>query len=138
LPDITLARNSLSVSLKAVYSFLRQRGLDLAPHKSNVLIFSRCRKGPPVIDGISLQGVNIEKTNKVRFLGIILDEKLSGSEQLKSMLAKSNKVATIILSLSGTWWGAHLSLLLLLYRSIYRSSLEYRAQIFSPFNNQGL
>jgi len=44
----------------------------------------------------------------------------------------------VILSLSGTWWGAHPSILLLLYRSIYRSSLEYGAQVFSPFNNQGL
>jgi len=54
------------------------------------------------------------------------------------MIVKGNKVAKIILSLSGIWWGAHPSLLLLLYRSIYRSSIEYGAQIFSPFNNQNL
>jgi len=138
LSNITLARNSLSASLEAVYSFLHMRGLDLAPHKSNVLIFSRCRKGPPVIDSISLRGVNIERTNNLKFLGVILDEKLSGGEQLKAMLAKGNKVARVILSLSGTWWGAHSSLLLLLYRSIYRSSLEYGAHIFNSFSNQGL
>jgi len=142
LQDIALARNSLCVSLEAVYSFLRQKGLDLAPHKSNTLIFSKRRKGLPLIDNISLQGVTIEKTSKVRFLGILLDEKLSGKEQFKSMIVKGNKVAKIILSLSGIWWGAHPSLLLLLYRSIYRSiyrsSIEYGAQIFSPFNNENL
>jgi len=50
LSNVTLAQDSLSTSLEAVYSFLRLRGLDLAPHKSNVLIFSRHRRGPPVIE----------------------------------------------------------------------------------------
>jgi len=64
--------------------------------------------------------VNIEKTNKIKFLGITLDDKLSGKEHLKSLLTKGSKIAKVILSLSGTWWGAHPSLLLLLYRSVYR------------------
>jgi len=35
----------------------------------------------------------------------------------------------ILTSLSGTWWGSH-SLLLKLYRSIFRGSIEYGCQIF--------
>jgi len=69
---------------------------------------------------------------------MMLDEKLSGKAQIISLMAKGNKVAKVILSLSGTWWGAHPSLFLLLYRSIFRSSLEYDAQIFNLANNQGL
>jgi len=137
LSDVSLARNSLSVSLESVHSYLRQRGLDLAPQKSNILIFSRCRKGLPIIDNISIQRVNIEKINKIKFLGITLDEKLSGKEHLKSLLTKGSKIAKVYLSLSGTW-RAHISFLLLLYRSVYRSSLEYGAQIFSFNNNQVL
>jgi len=45
------------------------------------------------LESISLRGVNIAQTSKVRFLGLVLDEKLSGSEQLKSMIVKDNKVA---------------------------------------------
>jgi len=80
LSDVALARDSLSAFLEAVYSFLHQRRLDLAPHKSNVLIFSRHRKGPSVIDSISLRGIDIANTSKVKFLSVILDERLSGGE----------------------------------------------------------
>jgi len=68
------------LSERQVYSFLHQRRLDLAPHKSNVLIFSRHRKGPSVIDSISLRGIDIANTSKVKFLSVILDERLSGGE----------------------------------------------------------
>jgi len=102
LPDVTASRNSLVSFLESVHQYLRQRGLDLAPHKSKVLTFSRCREGPPSFDNISLQGINVEKTNKIKFLGVMLDEKLSGKAQITSLMAKGNKVAKVILSLSGT------------------------------------
>jgi len=74
----------------------------------------------------------------VRFLGVTLDEKLNGKAQLKSLITKDIKVVRIILSLSGTWWGAHPSLLLSLYRLIFRSTIEYGTQVFGLASNQGL
>jgi len=40
----------------------------------------------------------------------------------------------IVLSFTGTWWEAHPSLLLSLYQTIYRSSIEYEAQILNNVN----
>jgi len=130
LPDISTTRNSLAVSLKSVYSYLHLRGLDLAPHKSKLIT-----PPPPSFQNISLQGVDIPKTDVVRFLGITLDEKLNGKAQLRSLITKGTK---IVLSLSDTWWGAHPSLLLAFYRSVFRSSIEYGAQVFGSACNQSL
>jgi len=127
LSDVAAVRNSLSASLESIHQYLRRRGLDLAPHKFKVLTFSRRKEGPPSFDSISLQGINIEKTNKIKFLGITLDEKFLGKAQITSLITKGSKVARVIFSLSGTRWGAHPSLLLLLYRSIFGSSLKYGA-----------
>jgi len=71
--------------------------------------------------------VDIPRVDTVRFLGITLVEKLNGKAQLKSLITKGTKVARIMLSLSGTWWSAPLSLLLSLYRSVFRSTIKYGA-----------
>jgi len=102
------------------------------------VIFSRRRNNQAIFQNISLQGVDIPWTDSVRFLDVILDGKLNGKAQLNSLITKDTSIAKIILSLSGTWWGAHPSLLLSLYRSVFRSSIEYGAQVFSLTCNQGL
>jgi len=61
-----------------------------------------------------------------------------GKAQLKSLIAKGTSIARIILSLSGSWWDAHPSILLSLYRSVFRDSIEYGAQVFGLTGNQGL
>jgi len=61
LPDVIASRNSLVASLESIHQYLRQRGLDLTPHKSKILTFSRRRAGPSSFDSISIQGINIEE-----------------------------------------------------------------------------
>jgi len=76
--------------------------------------------------------------NSARFLGIILDYRLNGKEHLNFIIRKGNQIANVITSLTGTRWGAHPYLLLSLYRSVFRSSIEYGAQIFNLNNNRAL
>jgi len=67
------------------------------------------------------------------FLEIILDAKMSGKYYfLRSFLLihKGSVLIDILTSLSETWWGSHPHLLLNLYRSIFRGSIEYGCQIF--------
>jgi len=102
LPDVAASRDSINASLESINQYLRQRGLDFAPHKSKVLIFSRNRKAPPPLsDKISIQGTNIEETDRIKFLSVILDLKLSGKAQAASLITKGNKIANVILFLSG-------------------------------------
>lgn len=42
-------------------------------------------------------------------------------------MPKGEKIVDIIASLAGTWWGAHPQTLLALYRSLFRSAIEYGA-----------
>jgi len=135
LQNISDSRDSLIKSLESLHSYLSSRELNLAPHKSKSVIFSRRRNNQAVFQKISLQGVDIPWVDSVRFLGVILDEKLNGKGQLKSLITKGTSIARIILSLSGTWWGAHPSLLLSLYHSVFRSSIEYGAQVFDLIFN---
>jgi len=127
--NIHLAHRSVQNTLDQVSAFLRYRGLDLSPDKSQWMIFTRNRI---LFALLSLTVFNrpISRVNKARFLGIILDPSLSGKEHLQYLLQKGSVIIDIITSLSGTWWGSHPHLLINLYRSIFRGSIEYGCQIF--------
>jgi len=61
-----------------------------------------------------------------------------GADHLKVLISKGYKVANIIISFADVWWGAHLSLLLSVYRAIYRGVIEYGAQVFTLYKNYTL
>jgi len=136
--EVSLLYESTSSSLSHIYEYLKYRGLDLSPAKSKIVIFNR-RSGPPLNPGsISVNNIEIPQVSSVRFLGIILDSRLNGKKHLNFLIKKGNCVANIITSLTGTRWGAHPYLLLSLYRSIFRGSIEYGAQIFNLNKNRSL
>jgi len=132
--DLSRVRSSLSASLEAVHQFLRSLGLDLAPHKSQSIIFSRRVKCSVTFEPFCISGAQIPVVDCVRFLGVTLDSRLNGGSHLKSLIVRGHRVSSIITSLSGVWWGAHPSLLLSLYRAIFRSSIEYGAQVLKANN----
>jgi len=83
LQDNSDSQDSLTKSLESLHAYLSSRELDLAPHKSKSVIFSRRRNNQIVFQNISLQGVDIPWADSVRFLGVILDGKLNGKLSLR-------------------------------------------------------
>jgi len=120
---------SLQTSLNRVSSFLRSRGLDLSPEKSRCMIFTKS-KTFPILPSVKIDGTSLPFVSFVKFLGIVLDSKMLGKEHLKYLIHKGSIVVDILASLAGTWWGSHPHLLLSLYRSIFRASIEYGCHIF--------
>ncbi|XP_018366329.1 PREDICTED: uncharacterized protein LOC108763321 [Trachymyrmex cornetzi] len=51
------------------------------------------------------------------------------------IINKGKKILQIISALRGTWWGAHPHMLISIYRSMLRASIEYSAHIFGLINN---
>jgi len=91
--DISVARDSLSLSLKSISQFLASLGLTLSPSKSKSIIFSRSRNFKHPFVPFTLDDIQIPVVEQVKFLGVVLDSKLNGSAQLKTLLAKGHKVA---------------------------------------------
>jgi len=73
----------------------------------------------------------------LNFLGLLLIVRWVVHLSLDLYLSEET-VSSIITSLSGVWCGTHPSLLLSLYRAIYRSSIEYGAQILKLHRNRSL
>ena len=83
------------------------------------------------------------------FLGVIFDRKLSFIPHLKYVKKKALRALNILKVIGNTEWGADRKVMLLLYKSLIRSKLDYGCivygsarksylQMLDPIHNQGL
>jgi len=102
--------------LDQIANFLKDRGLNLSPEKSQ-WIFSRNKI--PSLPKLRILGSIVPRVTPVRFLGIFLDAKISGKNHLIYLIRKGSILIDILFSLAGILGGDR-TLLLNLYRSIFR------------------
>jgi len=74
---------------------------------------------------LQIYGDYIKIENKAKFLGIIFDSKLTWSDHVNYIMDKCNKRLNLLRAVSGNKWGASKKTLLILYRSLIRSILDY-------------
>lgn len=120
----------LNTALIYLYEWLKNHGLSLASDKSKVVIFSRKKLVPDV--QIYVSDYCLDVSNQAKFLGLILDSKLSGSVHIDYIRNKCEKNINILRALSGVWWGSHPYSQKLLYNAIIRSHLDYATFLLEP------
>lgn len=77
-----------------------------------------------------LDGTPIEVAKETKFLGIIFDNKLSFIPHIKMLKKKCSKGLNILKVLSKTKWGADMTSLMNLYRTLIRSKLDYGSIVY--------
>lgn len=133
---INIASSCLTDSLQNLSHWLFYNGLDLSPSKSNIVLFSRKRNLPDI--DIRVNGSSIPVKESVKFLGLILDNKLNGSMHCEYIVNKCEKNINVLRCLAGVWWGAHPFNLKILYNAIIRSVLDYGSFLLEPANKKSL
>lgn len=108
----------------------------LSPSKSKAVVFSRKRTIPDIEIRYGSQTIQVDST--VKFLGVILDAKLTGTHNFNYAAEKCEKGVNIMRALSGVWWGSHPYCQKLLYNALVRSHFDYGSFIFEPCNKEGL
>ncbi|XP_052743260.1 uncharacterized protein LOC128199149 [Bicyclus anynana] len=116
--------------------WLSEHGLTLSASKSKAVIFTRKRTIPDL--EIRYEDQIIQMDSSAKFLGVIFDSKLTGSQHFSYIAEKSEKGVNIIRALSGVWWGSHPYCQKLLYNALIRSHFDYGSFIFEPCNKEGL
>ncbi|GBO16061.1 hypothetical protein AVEN_192979-1 [Araneus ventricosus] len=102
---------AISISKTVGVHFCRKRNLHLDPE-------------------IKLYGEDIKFVNEIRFLGIIVDKKLSFLPHVKQLRKKCESALNILKVLSTTAWGADRLSLLKIYRATVLSKFEYGCTIY--------
>ena len=101
-------------------------GLEIAPEKSQLVIFSKT-KIKEKSHQIKIQDHIVYNQQHVKYLGLIIDSKLQWNEHAKYIIDKTIKLMNILKVLRGTWWGGNSQTLLIVYRGLIRSTMEYNA-----------
>lgn len=126
----------LSSALNYLSIWLENHGLSLSISKSTVVPFTRKRSIPDL--SVCCNGVPIPVSDRVKFLGVIFDSKLSGVHHINYAAKKCEKNINIIRSLSGVWWGSHPYCQKLVYNALVRSNLDYGSFLLEPCNKLAL
>jgi ribonuclease HI/exonuclease III len=97
-------------------------GLKISARKTKAMRF---RTNLPSPFQIQIQGSNIEWVNEFRYLGVIVDRKLTFNSHVKNVKHRANQRLNVMRCISGQKGGASHVVLTLYYKMAIRSIIEY-------------
>lgn len=131
--------------LQAAYTHfhtkLKELRLELSGAKSKMCIFSRDGriKDRNTIRRLNLKVSLLNETvplvESVKFLGVILDGRLSWIEHAKYLLRSSKSKINVMRSITGLSWGSHPVALMAVYKGWIRASLDYGCIAFMDIDH---
>nr|XP_037870303.1 uncharacterized protein LOC101744291 isoform X1 [Bombyx mori]XP_037870304.1 uncharacterized protein LOC101744291 isoform X2 [Bombyx mori] len=133
--SVSTAERYVSSSLSLLKIWMDANGLDLSPSKSTVVLFTKSRT--PCSLNITYDGDILPIRNQVKFLGAILDSKLTGQPHCEFVVSKCERNLNMLRCLGGVWWGAHPATLRLVYNAVIRSVLDFGTFFLDPGNVAG-
>lgn len=125
VPDLEVAATD---TIERLQIWMEERGLTLAPHKSEAVIFS----GRRAVDlpEIEIRGHLVPLTRSVKYLGVIMDRNLRFSTHVKTVAERAAAAATAVGRLMPNMGGPSTAKRTLL-QSITLSRLMYAAPIWA-------
>ena len=134
----TLANKGQNL-LNLIEKWANNWGFTINPTKTQVIIFRKPTMSVTITQGLKkleLLGKTIEYSKVIKFLGLYFDEILSWKNHIVDLEIRCNKDMNIIRMLSGTDWGASKKSLMILYRSLIQSKLNYGSAAFSSASDR--
>jgi len=127
----------MQLALNRVVKWSENNGFTFSEEKTVVMRFSKIRNILPEPE-LTMYGRTLDVVNQCKFLGLTLDNKLTYIPHIKRLKQNCTRTLNVMKSLSGTEWGADREPLLMIYRSLIRSKLDYASQIYSSATKTAL
>ena len=109
-------------------------GFNISINKSVVLPFSRSK----VKIKLTMQDRNLETVDNFKFLGVIFDSRLNWSCHINYVRDKCIKRLNILKRISGSSWGASKHILVILYKALIRSVIDYGSIVYDSAHPNAL
>ena len=117
--EITEQANKLC---KTLSQWVHCNGLKLNVKKTNFMIFSNCKSANQHEYSFTIENSRIERTQSVRFLGVLLDAKLNWNQHVTAIRQKMSRHIGILYKLKSI---LPLSARLNIYHSLIQSHVNY-------------
>ena len=119
----------LQICLDKLHKWTTENGLKFSKEKTKCIHF--CNQRELHLDPVlKIDHTEIPIVEHYKYLGIILDRKLSFTPHIKSLRTKCNKTIQLLRTIAHTNWGGNKETLLKLYRLLIRSRLDYVCFIY--------
>ena len=130
--DIKQISKQITDFTVSVVEFLEERALEISPTKSTVTLFTPWNKEVNVTPPVSIKGTQIKLERDPKILGVTFSTMHTFSSHIKNAANKAKQRLNVLKSLAGTDWGQDKETIIMTYKSICRSVLEYGSPIWSP------
>lgn len=128
-PDIKSIEHKLQNTINNIITWSDTNGYIFSASKTCCMHFCRLRNLHPDPD-IYWQFTRINVVAETKFLGVILDRKLTFIPHVNNLRKKCNKTLNCLKILANTSWGADRDTLLHIYHSVIRSKLDYGSCVY--------
>ena len=135
-PEISMDARELSPALTRSFlplvDWATTNGLNIAPEKSTVTLFTPWTKQYNTHPQVTLNNelVPLNKTPKI--LGVTFDPMNTFSPHISSIAARASSRLQILKALAGTSWGQDKETIMLTFNSIIKPIITYAAPIWFP------
>ena len=127
--DLGTVCGLVQTGLQLVSRWCGAKGLAINPRKTELVLFtkSRSRAG---FRAPRLGGVDLKLADQVKFLGVIIDSKLTWKQHIQTKSLKAVKALWLARRALGKTWGLTPQLTLWLYKAIVRPIVTYAAVVW--------
>ena len=132
-PELDHGIQRLQNALYTIDKWSSDNGLEFSAEKSALMVFTR-RPQTEVSFLPKLNGVTIPQVHHFKFLGVVLDSRLSMNHHVKHIQAKCKKRLNLFRCLTSTPAGADRSTLLKLYKALVLPIIEYGSIMYAGGN----
>ena len=92
------------------------------------MVFGNKKKMPS--QTIKLYNNNLEKVKYFKFLGMWLDERMTGKKHIEMVALKCGKINNVLRCVAGSDWGADRESMMMIYRAMMRSAIDYGCMVY--------
>ena len=123
--QLSNAVDVMQQNLDAIQKWCDKWGFKMSVNKTVGVLFTHNQKLKATMQPITINGkaIKIEKTAK--FLGLHFDDRLSWQPHVDYVIDKCRSRLNLMRSITGSNWGASRSSLLIIYKALIRSVLDY-------------
>ena len=125
--DVICAR--VREGLNTTSRWCLESGLELNPSKTEVIPFSRKRGF--TLSNLRFRGRELQISDKVRYLGVVIDKRLTWMDHVTLKSSKATSQFAVCRRVVGRKWGMSPHVMKWLYTAVIRPSLEYGAVVWA-------
>jgi ribonuclease HI len=134
--SIPFLEKQLQHALDELQAWCLEWGFKISHSKTSVVLFSNVTVYPEI--KLYVDQKLLPTATEFKFLGVIFDRKLTWSQHIDYIADKCKKRLNILKAISSQNWGASKKTLLLLYKSLIRSVIDYGSIAYNSASSKQL